>query len=115
MTQNFGFRYTTAYGTSHHVVTPFAVPSLDSPAMAHINIAQQAEDGAKMITVTEKKNSARGPPPLPASYTEFFTALRNCQALPKVLFDIKFQHFTQVKDITTTVKAMFLRNNGFIN
>ena len=32
-----------------------------------------------------------------------------------MLFGINYQHFTQVKDITTKVKAMFHRNNGVIN
>ena len=48
--QNFGFGYTTAYGTSHHGVMPFTDPSLDPTTMAHIVIAQQAEDRATMIT-----------------------------------------------------------------
>ena len=68
--KNFGFRYTTAYGTSHHGVTPFSVPSLDPTTMAQLDISKQAEDGATMITVADKKNAAKGtPPPLPASYT----------------------------------------------
>ena len=33
----------------------------------------------------------------------------------KVLFGPKYQNFTQVKNITQTVKAMFQRNNGTIN
>ena len=41
--------------------------------------------------------------------------VQNYQATLRVLFSINCQHFTQVKDITTTVKAMFLRNNGDIN
>ena len=41
--------------------------------------------------------------------------VQNYQAILRVLFGINWQHFTQVKDITTTVKAMFLRNNGDIN
>ena len=115
MTQNFGFGYTIAYGTTHHGVTPFAVPSLDPTTMAQIDTAQQEEDGATMITVADKKNAAKGPPTQPSSYTEFFTVLQNYQALLKVLFGTHCQHFTQVKNITQTVKAMFLRNNGIIN
>ena len=34
---------------------------------------------------------------------------------PKVFFGINCQHFTQVKDITTTVKSMFCQNNVVIN
>ena len=58
-TQNFGFRYTIAYGTSHHGVTPFADPSLDPTTMAQLGIAQQAEDRATMITVSDKKNAEK--------------------------------------------------------
>ena len=56
-TQNFGFGYTTAYGTSHHGVTPFADPSLYPTTMAQIGISQQSEDGATVITVADKKNA----------------------------------------------------------
>ena len=83
--------------------------------MAQLVIAQQAEDRATMITVTDKKNAAKGPPPLPASYPELFTVLRDYQALLKVLFGINCQNFTQVKDITTTAKEFFCQNNGVIN
>ena len=68
-TQNFGFGYTTVYGTPHHGVTPFAVPRLDLTTMAQIKITQQEEDRATMIIVSEKKNSEKLPTPLLASYT----------------------------------------------
>ena len=42
-TQNFVLRYTTAYGTPHHGVTTFTVPSLDPTTMAQLNTAQQTE------------------------------------------------------------------------
>ena len=113
--QNFEFRYTTADGTSHHVVTPFAFPILDPTSMAHIDIIQQAEDRSMFIIFTDKKNVAKGPPPPLSFYTELLTVLKNYQALLKVLFGINFQNFTQVKGITTTVKEFFCRNNGFIN
>ena len=58
-TQNFGFGYTIAYGTSHHGVTPFADPSLDPTTMAQLGIVQQAEYGATMITVSDKKNAEK--------------------------------------------------------
>ena len=67
-TQNFGLIFTTAYGTPHHGVTSFTVPSLDRTTMAQLNITQQKEERASIITVTDKKNAAKGPPPLPASY-----------------------------------------------
>ena len=57
--RNFGFVYTTAYWTSHHGVTPFADPSLDPTTMAQLGIAQQAEDGATMIIVADKKNAEK--------------------------------------------------------
>ena len=44
-TQNFGFGYTIAYGTSPHGVTPFSDPSLDPTTMSQLGIAQQAEEG----------------------------------------------------------------------
>ena len=59
MTQNFGLGYTTAYGTSHHGVTPFPDPSLDPTTMAQIGIAQQAEDGEIVITVADKNNAEK--------------------------------------------------------
>ena len=62
-THNFGFGYTTAYGTAHHGVTPFAVPSLDPATVAQLDIDQKSQDGATMITVADKKNAERGPPP----------------------------------------------------
>ena len=113
--QNFGFGYTIAYGASHHGVTPFAVPSLDPSTMDQLDIAQKVEDGAAMITVVDQNNAEKVPPPLPASHTEFFIELQNYQSILKVLFGINCQHLTQVKNITTTVKAMFLQNNGVIN
>ena len=56
-TQNFVFKYTTAYGKSYHGVTPFTVPSLDPTTMAQIDIVQQSEEGATMITIANKKNT----------------------------------------------------------
>ena len=110
-TQKLGFVYTTVYGTAHHGVTPFAFPSLDPTTVAQLHIDQQAQYGVTMITVAHKKNSSRGPPPLPLSYTEFFSVLRNYQALLNVLFGPNYQHFTQVKNTTQIVKDMFRRNN----
>ena len=83
--------------------------------MAQLDIDQQEQGGATMITVADKKNSTRVPPPLPSSYTEFFTVLRKYQAILKVLFGPNFQIFSEVKNITQTVKAMFFHNNGIIN
>ena len=65
-TQNFGLGYTTAYGTSHHGVMPFAEPSLDPTTMAQLGITQQSEDRATMITVADKKNAEKLPPPVTA-------------------------------------------------
>ena len=113
-TKNFGFGYTTAYNTAHHGVTPFADTRLDPAAMEQLDIYQQSQDRATMITVTDKKNATIGPPPLPSYYTDFFTVLRNYQALLKVLFVHNCQNFTQVKNITQEVKVMFQRNNGII-
>ena len=113
-TQNFGFGYTTVYGTAHNGVIPFAATRLDPATMAQLDIYQQSQDGATMITVTDKKNATIGPPPLPSYYTDFFTVLRNYQALLKVLFVQNCQNFTQVKNITQEVKVMFQRNNGII-
>ena len=56
-TQNFGLGYTPAYGTSHHGITPFSYLSLDPTTMAHLGIAQQAEDRATMIKVADKNNA----------------------------------------------------------
>ena len=58
-TQNFRFGYTPACGTSHHGFTPFADPSLDPTTISQIVIAQQAEDRATMITVTDKNNAEK--------------------------------------------------------
>ena len=59
MTQNFGFRYTIAYETSHHGVTQFSDPRFDPTTMAQLVISQQAEDGTTMITVADKKNAEK--------------------------------------------------------
>ena len=67
-THNFGLVYTTAYGTSHHGVTPFTVLILDLTTMAQIDISRQAEEWAIMINISNKKNASKGPPPLPSSY-----------------------------------------------
>ena len=83
--------------------------------MAQIDISQQSEYGATIVTVANEKNAAKGPPPLLSLYTEFFTVLRNYQALLKVLFGTHCQHFTQFNNIIPTVKAMFFWNNGIIN
>ena len=64
-----------------------------------------------MIKLSENNNATKGPPPLTASYTYFFTVLQHYQALLKVLFGTNCQKFTQVKDISTTVKAIFLWND----
>ena len=114
-TQSFGFGYTTAYGTSHHWVTPFAFPILYPTTMDQLDITQQVEDRDTMITVADKKNMAKLPSPLPPSYTEILTVIQNYQALLKVLFSTPCQHFTQVKNITQTFKSMFLWNNRIIN
>ena len=63
-TKNFGFGYTTAYNTAHHGVTPFADTRLDPAAMEQLDIYQQSQDRATMITVTDKKNATIGPPTL---------------------------------------------------
>ena len=60
-TQNFGFGYTTAYVTQHHGYTPFAVPSFYPSIMVQLDIDQQAQDRSTIVTVAEKKNTARGP------------------------------------------------------
>ena len=44
-TQKFGLGYTTVYGTSHHGVMPFLVPSLDLTTMDQLDISQQTEYG----------------------------------------------------------------------
>ena len=115
MNQTIGFGYTTTYGTSHHGVMPFVVPSLDPTTMAQIDITQPAEYWATMIKITDKKNAANRPSLLPELYTKLFTVLQNYQSLLRVLFGINFQHFTQVRDITTTVKKMVNWKNEIIN
>ena len=69
MAQNCGFGFTIAYGKSNHGVTPFAVLILDPTTMDQLDISQQAEYGVTVITVTDNKNVAKGPPCLPSSYT----------------------------------------------
>ena len=68
-----------------------------------------------MIAVADKKNSTKGPTTLRALYTEFLTVIQNYKALLNILFGINRHHFTQFNEIITTVKAIFCRNNGFIN
>ena len=74
-TQNFRFRYTKAYGISHHGVTSFSVLSLYPTTISHPYIAQQAEAEATMIIFTDNKNAMKKPPTLPSPYIELSTVL----------------------------------------
>ena len=68
-----------------------------------------------MITLIDKKNAAKGPPPLPYSYTEFCIFQLNYQELLKVFVVNHCEHFTEVKNITQTVNTIFLQNKRIIN